>query len=209
MVSAQNHVTLLRNCRLPQQKPNPSYVCRCGIATCQRGWCAAEKLALQLCLAPQRLGLNMCDACRFLFVLGHLLRFGTDIIEDADPPNGGGSHMLADCHAMCLSFFTAASSAPCPPQTTVHWSLDPLVPRETLFDCRYMIGDGCAAWSGTLKMREAALQTLGYIGIVRPSTLLQPGAQSALRAALQPAAPARAQDPRAAHARRAAQGALF
>ena len=48
---------------------------------------------------------------RFLFLLGHLLRFGAGIIEDAEPPKGGGSLVLADCHAMCLRFFNAATSA--------------------------------------------------------------------------------------------------
>jgi hypothetical protein len=45
------------------------------------------------------------------------------------------------------------------------------------------------ACSGSDKVREAALQALGCFGCARPASLLEPKAQSALRAALQPAAP--------------------
>ena len=43
--------------------------------------------------------------------------------------------------------------------------------------------------AGELKVREAALQAIGCVGIARPPLLLAPGAQAAMSAALSRAAP--------------------
>lgn len=52
---------------------------------------------------------------RYLFILGHLMRYGADVIEATALPNNGSQQpTTAACQAACLSFFDSPSSEPTP-----------------------------------------------------------------------------------------------
>ncbi|BDA45698.1 Nipped-B-like protein [Coccomyxa sp. Obi] len=59
----------------------------------------------------------------------------------------------------------------------------------TISNCQATCLSFCTSPAGDLKVRESALQTLGCLGIARPSTLLAAKAQSVMKSALQPSAP--------------------
>lgn len=47
---------------------------------------------------------------RYLFVLGHLLRFGIDVVEATQLPNGK-SITVPDCQAMFMTYLNSPASA--------------------------------------------------------------------------------------------------
>ena len=89
-------------------------------------------------------------ACRFLFIVGQLVRHGANTLQSrasTDSPTGDMKQLLA----ILVSFYNLPS--------------------------------------GSLKVKEKALEGLGLLFVAHPAALLEPAAIEAMQEALQPSAP--------------------